>query len=532
VVALAAATLTAAGSATAAPATPAPAAIPARGADTTASTITWGACTSTVLKQAKAQCAMLSVPLDYTKPSGTKIRLALSRVRHTVAAAKYQGVMLVNPGGPGGSGLTLSLLGPLVPKQAGNAYDWIGFDPRGVGSSRPKVSCDPRYFNFNRPKYEPTSAAIERAWKAKTNAYTTKCAKKNGAILRHLTTVENAQDMERIRKALGVKTINYYGFSYGTYLGQVYATKYPQRLRRVVFDGTVDPRDVWYKANLNQDTAFDRNMNIWFGWIAKHDSTYHLGKTEAAVRKVFYATKAKLQSKPAQGRAGKLGGSEWADSFLYAGYYQVTWPDLASVFSGYVRSGAVAPLESAYLDANGYGDDNGYAIYLGVQCTDVAWPKSWATWKRDNDRVYKKAPFYTWGNAWYNEPCRHWPAPSRQPVQVTGAKVPSLLMINETLDAATPYPGSIEVRKRFPKARLIAEPGGTTHSGSLNGNACVDNRIADYLLTGALPKRVAGNRADVSCKPLPQPKPGEVAALGAGTAANLRLELQKLSARP
>ena len=103
-------------------------------------------------------------------------------------------------------------------------------------------------------------------------------------------------------------------------------------------------------------------------------------------------------------------------------------------------------------------------------------------------------------------------------------------MINETLDAATPYPGSIEVRRRFPHARLIAEPGGTTHAGSLFGNACVDDRIADYLLTGALPARVTGNRADLTCAPLPQPNPNRVQT--AGGLARERAELQKLVGRP
>ena len=106
-------------------------------------------------------------------------------------------------------------------------------------------------------------------------------------------------------------------------------------------------------------------------------------------------------------------------------------------------------------------------------------------------------------------------------MSIDGSRVDSLLLIDETLDAATPYPGSLEVRRRYPDARLIAEPGGTTHAGSLFGNACVDDRIADYLATGALPdRRAAGNRADVLCAPLPQPVPEDATAstLSAGSA--------------
>jgi pimeloyl-ACP methyl ester carboxylesterase len=489
------------------PATPGSPAVTSAAAFTPAAP-SWGKCTDETLQDLKAQCAKLEVPLDYSKPTGTKIKIAISRVVHTTK--KYQGVMLVNPGGPGGSGLIYPVLKDLVPHGGGDTYDWIGFDPRGVGDSEPRVSCDDKYFGYDRPRYVPASPALSEAWFAKTKAYTAACAKNNGPILDHLTTVDTVNDMESIRKALGQKKINYYGFSYGTYIGQVYGTLHPNRLRRVVFDGTVDPRDVWYDANLEQDKAFDVNIDIFFGWIAKHDSAYHLGKTQAAVRSQFYKTQEELYADPVQGKGGKLGGSEWSDAYLSAGYVQFLWPDLAKTFSDFVnhKKTGVAELEGAYLDANGYGDDNGYAVYLGVQCTDTkSWPKRWSTWEKDNWRIFAKAPFETWNNAWYNEPCRHWPAKAHKEVKIDGAKVKSLLMVNETLDAATPYAGSLEVRKRFGKARLIAEPGGTSHANSLAGNACVDDRIAAYLADGTLPKRRSGKRADVTCKPLGQPTP-------------------------
>ncbi len=157
-------------------------------------------------------------------------------------------------------------------------------------------------------------------------------------------------------------------------------------------------------------------------------------------------------------------------------------------------------------------------MYSAVQCTDVQWPQSWTKWKIDNWKTYAKAPFETWGNAWFNAPCLYWPAKAHKPVEVDGRKVPGILLIDETLDAATPFPGSLEVRKRFPNSSLIAEPGGTTHAGTLYGNACVDGQIADYLLTGKLPARKPGNRADTLCDPLPQPDPTATAGAAATTA--------------
>ena len=469
--------------------------------------IKWAACTDIA---PTAQCGLLTVPLDYSHPNGAKIQLAVSRVPHTVAANKYQGVMLVNPGGPGGSGLGLSILGQFVPNHAGDAYDWIGFDPRGVGSSIPALSCKPNYFHNNRPSYIPTSQSLVNTWLTMTRNYAAACGQAQPALLQHIKTIDSAKDMESIRLALAAPQINYYGFSYGTYLGQVYSTLYPSHVRRMVLDSNVDPRRVWYAANLDQDTAFDRNINIWFGWVAKYDSVYHLGKTQKAVHDLWYAQLAALTKHPA---GGKLGGDEWTDAFLYAGYYQSTWTDLGSVFAAWIHNHDLNAVLAAFKNADGPGNDTGYAVYDAVQCSDVQWPTNWATWAKDNAAIYQKAPFETWSNAWYNAPCINWPAKAGTPVKIDGSKVKSALLIDETLDAATPYTGSLEVRRLYPHSALLALPGGTSHANSLFGDACEDNTIARYLADGTLPARKAGsNTADAYCAPLPQPVPTASAA--------------------
>ena len=466
--------------------------------------ISWGKCTNPTLAARQAECGFVTVPRDYDHPKGATIKLAVSRVKHT--AKDYQGVMLVNPGGPGGSGLILSVLGEYVPGNVGAGYDWIGFDPRGVGASEPKLTCDADYAGHNRPPYVPSTPAVEKQWLARTAAYAKACDRAGGPLLDHLKTVDNVRDVESIRRALGVKRISYYGFSYGTYLGQVYATLHPRRVAKMVLDGNVDPRRIWYDANLDQDIAFDRNIKIYFGWLAKNDRTYHLGKTAAAVERLYYGTQRKLIGKPA---GGVIGPSEFADVFLQPGYYVFGWTEVADAFSAWVNRGDPKPLRTLYDQANPQteGSDNGYAIYLATECTDAKWPRSWARWRRDNTRVHAVAPFETWGNAWYNAPCRTWGARPGRPVHVTGAKAPPVLLISETLDAATPFAGSLEVRRRFPAAALVEGVGGTTHAGSLFGNACVDDAVAAYLRDGTLPKRVKANSSDLKCKPLPQPTP-------------------------
>lgn len=467
--------------------------------------ITWGPCTDPTLVEAGGECGYLSVPLDYDDPSGAKIELAVGRVKHKVPDSQYQGVMLTNPGGPGGSGLYLAARGSKLPNNAGDAYDWIGFDPRGVGTSKPALSCDPLYMDYNRPNYLPVTPQLEQTWLRRSKSYADACAQNNDpALLEHMKTVDTVKDMDSIRAALGVEQASFYGYSYGTYLGQVYGTLFPSRVRRMVLDSTVDPRHVFYQANLNQDIGFDRNIQIWFDWVAKYDSVYHLGTTGAAVKRVFDEQLAKLSFQPA---GGVIGPDEWLDVFLQASYYQSRWTTLADAFSKFVNQGGWETMKSLFETFGGRGDDNGFAVYLAVQCTDVQWPTNWNQWRADNWRTFARAPYFTWMNAWYNAPCLYWRAKAGTPVNVDGSKVPSVLMIDETLDAPTPYEGSLEVRKRFPGAVLIAEPGGTSHAITPRGNSCVDDKIADYLLTGTLPDRKPGNRADVTCAPLPEPVP-------------------------
>ncbi|WP_430781198.1 alpha/beta hydrolase [Actinoplanes sp. G11-F43] len=484
--------------------------------------IAWSACTDSTLKSHGAECGFLSVPMDYAKPDGTKIQLAMSRIKAKVPAAKRQGVLLVNPGGPGGSGRGMATLGQHVPKQAGAAYDWIGFDPRGVGASKPKLTCDSGYAGYNRPPYVPASPTIEKAWHARTTKYAAACAEAGGPLLDHMSSEDTVRDIDRIRAALGEEKISFYGFSYGSYLGQVYATRNPERVHRMVLDGVVDAGRVWYRSNLDQDVAFDKAIKVYFGWIAKYDAVYHLGKTAAAVEKTYYQQLKALTEKS----AGQIGPAELTDVFLQSGYYIFGWEETARAFAALVHQKDVAPLKRIYDENHPKeeGSDNGYAVYLAVQCTDAPWPASWKKWSRDNWRVHRKAPFETWGNAWYNAPCRHWAADAGRPVDVDGAKAPPILLISETLDAATPYSGALEARRRFPKAALLEGVGGTTHAGSLFGNACVDNTIADYLATGALPERVKGKRSDKQCEPTAQPTPLKAAAKNA---VSERLRLQE-----
>lgn len=461
----------------------------------------WGPCASG-LGLTGLQCARLQVPLDYSKPTGTKITLQLSRLRHTSSAGQYLGAILSDPGGPGGSGLGMPYTGTRVPNSVGDRFDWIGWDPRGVGASRPAIHCIPQYFGTDRPPYEAPSQ--RSYWLKKAAGYAQACGRTAGALLQHMTTEDNARDMDVIRQALGVSQISYYGYSWGSYLGQVYLTLFPTHVKRVVLDGVVDPRGVWYQANLDQDVAFERTMRIFFGWVAKNDAVYHLGTTEAAVESAYRREATALAARPSAG--GKLGPDELSDALLDAGYRVFAWAQKAANLSRLINQGDGSGMLADYEQSNGgASNENGYAVYNAVQCTDAAWP-GWARTLADNERVDKVAPFETWGNAWFNAPCLTWPAAAHGPVAIrASASLPKILLIAETYDAATPFSGALEARRLFPSSSLIEGVGGSTHAGSLNGVSCTDDAVATYLASGRVPVRLPGDKSDLKCPPVPQP---------------------------
>jgi pimeloyl-ACP methyl ester carboxylesterase len=457
------------------------------------------------------QCAQLQVPVNYGDPGGRKITLALSEVPATAPAGQRQGVLLVNPGGPGGSGLSLaSFVASGLDPAVASEYDIVGFDPRGVGSSVPALHCDPSFFSGARPDYIPSSAAAEQVLENRAKQYAADCEQKYGWLLPYMTTQNVARDMDSIRAALGVSQISYFGYSYGTYLGQVYATLFGHQVRRMVLDSVVDPQGAWWTDNIDQDYAFQGRQQAFYAWMAQYDSTFHLGSTAAQVSASYYAARAQLQAHPVAvpGSSGaKIGPDELDDTFLIGGYDDSYWPGLAAALSAYLRQGSASQLIEQY-QAEGTQNENEFAVYNAVECADVNWPRSWATWDAATRQVYATAPFEAWDNAWYNAACAFWPVrgPSA-PLQIKGAGLAPILMLQGTLDAATPYPGAQVAHRLLPSSRMVVVEGGGNHGQSLASppNACVNGYLNRYLATGAVPGKAGPVNATCPAGPDPSP---------------------------
>jgi pimeloyl-ACP methyl ester carboxylesterase len=490
----------AASSATAAPSAPAGPIVP------TASTLRWHACSGELGLLRVPDCTMLSVPLNYADPGGRHISLALDMIPATAPPSQQQGILLVNPGGPGGSGLSLAVAVAqgLAPSVAAD-YDIVGFDPRGVGSSVPALSCDPGFFSGVRPNYVPANPAAEQVLISLARLYADDCEQRFGWLLPYMTTEDSARDLDSIRAAFGVSKINYYAFSYGTYLGQVYATLFPARVRRMVLDSTVDPTGAWFTDNIDQDYAFDKRQDAFYAWVARYDGTYHLGATAAAVRAAYELARDRLAAAPID---GIMGPDELDDTVIVGGYDDELWPGLAQALSSYVNTGQTAALVAQY-EAHGTTNENEFAVYHAVECSDAAWPRSWAFWTSDTEMVAKAAPFYAWGNAWFNAACAFWPvsAPTEPPL-IKGAGLPGILMLQGTLDAATPYAGAQDAHRLLPSARMVVVTGSGIHGQSLNNppDSCVQGYLNAYLATGALPE--APGLVNATCPAIPLPTPG------------------------
>ncbi|MBA2947686.1 alpha/beta hydrolase [Streptomyces himalayensis] len=491
--------------------------------------IRFGACPEAENLPDHIRCGTVTVPLDYADPDGRQIKLTVSRVEATgrveaagdapvtggdgrngrgggkSAPVARQGALVFNPGGPGASGMYFPMAGGMPEWQRiAAAYDLVGYAPRGVGRSAPLSCQDPEQF-VQAPTQAPTrpSESYKKQRIAEAKAYAQGCARRAGTALRHYTTLNNARDLDVLRAALGERKLTFVGASYGTYIGAVHTTLFPSHVRRMVFDSAVDPdpRQIWYRNNLDQSFAFEQRWEDFRTWVARHDSTYHLGATPEAVQLSYEKVRAELARRPA---GGTVGPGQLQAAYLKAGYYDDYWPMRAAALTEYLKGNPQPLISQAAPHPQVAGEEeNSAAVYTAVQCNDAPWPTDWATWDRDNTRLARVAPFTTWDNAWMNLPCAFWPAPRQQPVDVgtaEGALPPTLILAAER-DAATPYQGAQELQLRLPGSVLVTERGAGTHGIGGGANQCVNGYLDAYLLAGRLPTLRAG------CAPHAEPKP-------------------------
>ncbi|RJQ75480.1 alpha/beta hydrolase [Pseudonocardiaceae bacterium YIM PH 21723] len=437
----------------------------------------WGPCPADV-DAPGAECSTLAVPLDYRNPGGRTIDIAMSRIS-SAKPERRRGVLLLNPGGPGGAGQALPAewLAFGVPQSVRDSYDLIGFDPRGVGRSTP-VTCGfgPETYT-NIPPYARNAADVaDRATRAKELAR--QCANSpTASIMPFMTTANTARDMDRIREALGESTISYYGRSYGTYLGAVYATLFPRRGDRIVLDSSLHPGGFDLTASRMFGKGFQERFPDFANYLAARPEE-GFGGTPEEVTARWNADAAKMDATSAEY------GALFRQVTFANLYFDWTFPKLVEAWKALSTGTAPAAAPAAAVD------DNYLASQLTVICNDSRWPSTVDTYQRNVAIERIRYPMFgpAGANVW---PCAFWPFSQLEPqVKIGDAGPSNVLIVQNRRDPATPWLGAQLMRRALgDRARMMTADAGGHVAYLLHKNRCLNDGVTDYLVDGHRPDR-------------------------------------------
>lgn len=434
-------------------------------------------------------CGQLTVPLDYRHPSGASIKLSVIRIHTTQNTTRPVQSLLVNPGGPGGSGLNfgLGLLGQLSPAITRH-YDIIAFDPRGVGQSSP-VQCltNAQKDRFLAASPDTTTRAGIIAEERLTRQFSHDCEQRVGSSLQFYNTVSTARDMDQLRQAVGDNVMNYLGFSYGTELGWTYAHLFPKLVHTFVLDGAVDPTQIHKENSTVQLKGFESAFGQFADWCRTAASCAQLPDPTKTVEQVFAtAQRAPLST----GTSRRLTESLASTGVIEALYSRSSWPHLADALTA-AQHGDGAGLLQLADQYNQRQADGSYANIIDanvtISCNDspVRKPPPVSTLLRRSQALARRFPLFG-TDAGGGPGCLGW-QPHRTPVPPPSAATPKpVLVVGNLHDPATPYRGAVNLTKELGNAGLLTW-NGEGHTSYLSGSSCVDQYVNAYLLHGTMP---------------------------------------------
>lgn len=446
---------------------------------------------------ARVECGWLSVPLDWENPDGEHIRIAVSRVRASGLPEERHGILLVNPGGPGGPGLAYTVTKRAkLPESVRRSYDVIGFDPRGTGQSAP-AECGSMGGLFDSPGPEPVPSGrtAEKVYLHSLRRTADDCAAGIGDALAHLSTTQTARDMDAVRSALGERRIGFLGVSYGSYLGAAYAALFPQRVGRMVLDSVVGPWE-WYDFDLRQSRALLRQREVFFAWVAQHEEHFSLGSSAGQVRDAYRRARHGLSGHP----VNDFGPAEFDRAVYRALGRTERWESLAAGIHWYLHDSSTELLRPA--DPFGGAASRTYeSANRVVKCADGPGPKPGRV-TADIRRLRRldPQPVVTGIEA---SACAYWHHIPAHRTRLGSPKAPPVLLIASEHDPVTPIEGARQLRQRLPGSRLVTLHDDYSHGVfASRGDACVDGAAAAYLVDGTVPA------ADVHCSGpgLPTPR--------------------------
>lgn len=443
---------------------------------------------------ADLQCSKLKVPINYAKPSQGTIELALIR-QPAAKQSQRLGSLVVNPGGPGGSGVDYVKQGNVVTQRLAQRYDIVGFDPRGVSRSAPVECLNTAQLDayLSEDPVPSTQSEINQEIASDRN-FGKQCEAKSSKILPYVGTNNAARDMDVLRGALGDKKLNYMGKSYGTFLGATYAQEFPTHVGRFVLDGALNPELSAQQINLAQAASFQKEIGLFIADCVKQGGC-PLGNTQAAAESRLQSFLNGLQDHPLPGSGSrKLTQALGLTGVIVAMYDQVAWPLLKQALQQGLRgNGAMLlRLSDIYNDRgpDGYTDNEDEAN-AAINCLDHPESLTVAQVKQQLPTYTKASPLFGPMLAWSNIGCAYWPVKSSSKPHAISAKgAAPIVVVGTTNDPATPYAWAKALASQLSSGRLLTYNGDghTAYNRGPSGSTCIDNNVDAYFISGTLPK--------------------------------------------
>lgn len=446
------------------------------------------------------RCTTAIAPLDWTQPDGARIRLALTQ--HPAGNGHAQGTLFMNPGGPGVSAVQFlqSSANGFFDKALLDSYDVVAWDPRGVGRSTPAVDCYGTQgldaFLFDDPDLPEGSAALARHEQTASRAFGAACAANSGPLLAHVDTESTVQDLDMLRAAVGSKRLDYFGFSYGTFIGALYADRFPTHVGRMALDGAVDPANSAFEEDLANTRAFGAALQTYLASCIRSSSCPFHGMTVAEATDTIAALLLRLRESPIRTTGGREANSAVLRTAIDAALYdQQEWPVLTQAFTQILKGDprTAFALADSYVDrgANGYTDNLFEALYA-VDCIDKPVETDPAVLAVEGRQLTAADPLGAADNAEdLGDPvCAQWPVPAAaKPHRVHAAGSPPILVLGTTGDPATPYAWAVSLAGQLEQGVLITWRG-QGHTAYRNHVPCVNDRVDRYFTSGAVPQPV------------------------------------------
>ncbi|MFG3333358.1 alpha/beta hydrolase [Streptomyces tendae] len=446
------------------------------------------------------QCATMKAPLDYAKPGEGDVRLAVARKKAT-GPGKRLGSLLVNPGGPGGSaiGYLQQYAGIGYPAKVRAQYDMVAVDPRGVARSEPVECLDgPEMDAYTQTDVTPDDAGETDGLVDAYKEFAEGCGADAPKLLRHVSTVEAARDMDVLRAVLGDEKLTYVGASYGTFLGATYAGLFPDRTGRLVLDGAMDPSLPARRLNLEQTEGFETAFQS-FAKDCVRQPDCPLGDKNTTPDQVGKNLKSffdDLDAKPLP--AGDADGRKLTESLATTGviaamYDEGAWQQLRESLTSAIKEkdgAGLLILSDSYYEREA---DGGYSNLMfanaAVNCLDLPAAFSSPDEVRDALPEFEKAsPVFGEGLAWSSLNCAYWPVkPTGEPHRIEAAGATPIVVVGTTRDPATPYRWAEALSAQLASGRLLTYEG-DGHTAYGRGSTCIDSAINTYLLRGTAPE--------------------------------------------